>query len=870
VSFDVLVVLGCRVDDGQLSQAARRRVERAARAYREEGAALVVTSGGKAWDGVMECQAFARELLALGVPAERLREERESLTTRGNARGVARLLHSNAPARLGLVTCDWHMPRALRLFRRAGFAPIAVPAPSPARPLHQSFIRAARERVSLVVDLLLGPLWLACFCGLLACSLLGCSKHAAQRSDAQPGPAPSASSATARNESLLQAEIRRAAQLVTSDDLRAENPQRRAEAVRALARIQDPSSYQPLSQALADEDGHVVVWAAFGLGQLCRGHEADAVRRLVLRAASLAAASSPEANDGALGGIALALGHCASDEAEKTLRSWLRLRPALAASAALGLGQVARKRKHLDDATLAALLDAAARSRESPALYALESLPAVSGAVRERLLEVATPALATPSTARGFAVRALAKAGPEAAPLLHQLIEADNASDAERADAARSLAALGAAGQSELGAALTHEARALLDAKAWLTTKPGVVLTLLDGLEPKSADPTLLSELAQLPLEGDAPPVVRRKVALRCRAAALLAGRASAATALLSCDPAPPAERREGSLARLKVLARGPLTKERSTRFVELAHADDPVVREAALELLMAHDEAPDVPALLASALSAKTPGVRATAAKVLARYPARAQAVAPKAADAPPAATPPLDPRVVQALTRQLAEVGPSNNIELSAWLLDAAAALELLGAKPAFERACASPNPTLRAHAERGFAALGEPAHTCPNVAGVLGWSAGRLPDFQLTFDTDVGPLTITLWGDKSPFATQRFVELARAGFYDGMPVHRVVPGFVVQLGDPDGDGFGGPDLPPLRDQVGPEPFELGSVGVALAGRDTGLSQLFVTLRPAPHLVGEYSLVGKAEAGWERLAAGDRILKVRVREAP
>ena len=83
-------------------------------------------------------------------------------------------------------------------------------------------------------------------------------------------------------------------------------------------------------------------------------------------------------------------------------------------------------------------------------------------------------------------------------------------------------------------------------------------------------------------------------------------------------------------------------------------------------------------------------------------------------------------------------------------------------------------------------------------------------------------------------------------------------------------DGDGFGGPDLPPLRDQLGPEPFELGSVGVALAGRDTGLSQMFVTLRPAPHLVGEYSLVGQAEAGWERLAAGDRILKVRVREAP
>jgi len=109
-------------------------------------------------------------------------------------------------------------------------------------------------------------------------------------------------------------------------------------------------------------------------------------------------------------------------------------------------------------------------------------------------------------------------------------------------------------------------------------------------------------------------------------------------------------------------------------------------------------------------------------------------------------------------------------------------------------------------------------------------------------------------------------RVLELARAGFYDGMALQRVVPGFVVQLGDPDGDGFGGPDQPPLRCQLGPEPFEVGSVGVALAGRDTGGSQLFVALRRAPHLDGEYSLIGRAGPGWEKLSPGDRILKMRV----
>jgi len=260
---------------------------------------------------------------------------------------------------------------------------------------------------------------------------------------------------------------------------------------------------------------------------------------------------------------------------------------------------------------------------------------------------------------------------------------------------------------------------------------------------------------------------------------------------------------------------------------------------------------------------------VRATAAKVLARYPTRAQAISDAKAAAS-AATPPADPRVVQALTKQLSEVGSSNNIELAAWLLDAAAALELLGAKPALERACTSTNPTLREHAERDFALLGDARHRCPSVAGTESWTTASVGDFRLDFETDIGALSITLWGGISPFATVRIVELARSGFYDGMLIHRVVPGFVAQLGDPDGDGFGGPNLPPLRCQVSPDAFDVGAVGVALAGRDTGLSQFFVTLRPTPHLDGEYSLIGKAEPGWERLTAGDRVLKVHVLESP
>lgn len=702
----------------------------------------------------------------------------------------------------------------------------------------------------------------------LALAALGaCSKPAGSGTGAAPSAHAPVGSNQQKLHDLLQAELHRDPAAVSADDLIAEDAAVRAAAVRALARIEDDKSFDALSKALADEEPDVLGWAAFGVAQLCRSHEADAARRLALRAASLAVDPASDLRDRAIGTLALALGRCASDDAERSLRAWLKLRPTVAEAAMLGLGQIARARKHLDDASVAALLDSAAQSPQTPALYALESLPTLGAAARTRLLEVAQKVLDQAGPGRAFALRALSKGGAEAAPMLRQFIESESASDAERADAARSLAALGSGAQADLAAALKSRARSLIDGKAWLTSQHGAVLTLLEGLEPKSADPTLLAELAALPLQGEPAPVARRKIMLRCRAAALLAGKASASPTLLACDPSPPAEQREGSLARLKVLARGPLDKERGPRFQELARSSDRVVREAALELLQQHDEVPNIPAILAEALAAKEVGVRATAAKVLAHYPARAQAIA-KNKDDSTAATATIDPSVVQALTQQLSEVGKTNNIELAAWLLDAAVALELLGAKPALERACSSANLTLREHAERGFAALRERDHHCPNVPGKDTLSTAAPADVQVDFETDVGPLRLSLWGGRSPFAVQRFTELVRGGFYDGMVVHRAVPGFVVQFGDPDGDGFGAPpEQPPLRCQLGFDRFETGAVGVALAGRDTGSSQFFVTLRPTPHLMGEYTLVGQAAPGWEKLAAGDRLLHAIVR---
>ncbi|HYJ09012.1 MAG TPA: HEAT repeat domain-containing protein, partial [Polyangiaceae bacterium] len=360
--------------------------------------------------------------------------------------------------------------------------------------------------------------------GALATAFSACSKTAPSGQTLNSAPQSRASGRPAPA-SLLGAELRRDPSAVPEDDLIAIDDTKREAAVRALARIQDEQSFAALAKALSDEKPAVVTWAAFGVGHLCRTREPEAVRKLVLRATTVFAQPPDPARNSALRELSVAIGRCASEEAERSLRAWLRLDPELAELAALGLAQLARRRKRLDDATIAALLDAAAKQGSGTYLHPLESLPGLGSAAQQRLLEVARPVLERAEPARAFAIRALAKANADAAHPLLVLLEAASTSDGERAEAARSLSALGEAGQSALAAALRQQARSLLDTKAWLTSQHGVVLTMLEGLAPKSAEPGVLLELAQLPLGGEAPPVLRRKIMLRCRAAALLAGR---------------------------------------------------------------------------------------------------------------------------------------------------------------------------------------------------------------------------------------------------------------------------------------------------------------------------------------------------------
>jgi HEAT repeat protein/cyclophilin family peptidyl-prolyl cis-trans isomerase len=128
--------------------------------------------------------------------------------------------------------------------------------------------------------------------------------------------------------------------------------------------------------------------------------------------------------------------------------------------------------------------------------------------------------------------------------------------------------------------------------------------------------------------------------------------------------------------------------------------------------------------------------------------------------------------------------------------------------------------------------------------------------------------GTIEIHLDVVESPLAAASFVNLARSGFYDGLPFHRVEPGFVVQGGCPRGDGNGGPGYT-LRCEITRRPFGRGGVGMALSGKDTGGSQFFITLSPQPQLDGGFTLFGQVVRGMdvvERIRPGDAIERVEV----
>jgi cyclophilin family peptidyl-prolyl cis-trans isomerase/HEAT repeat protein len=133
-----------------------------------------------------------------------------------------------------------------------------------------------------------------------------------------------------------------------------------------------------------------------------------------------------------------------------------------------------------------------------------------------------------------------------------------------------------------------------------------------------------------------------------------------------------------------------------------------------------------------------------------------------------------------------------------------------------------------------------------------------------------TDKGSFTMELLPEEAPLTVDNFVGLARRNYFNNVLFHRVVPNFVVQGGDPRGDGNGGPGYQ-IRCEVNEVPYSRGAVGMALSGKDTGGSQWFVTHSPQPHLDGGYTVFGRVVEGMDvidRIVRGDRIRSVTITE--
>lgn len=122
-----------------------------------------------------------------------------------------------------------------------------------------------------------------------------------------------------------------------------------------------------------------------------------------------------------------------------------------------------------------------------------------------------------------------------------------------------------------------------------------------------------------------------------------------------------------------------------------------------------------------------------------------------------------------------------------------------------------------------------------------------------------TSKGNITIEVDADKAPKAATNFVTLAKLGYYNGLTFHRVIPGFMIQGGDPTGDGTGGASIfgDTFEDEISDLQFDRGVVAMANRGPNTNGSQFFITTAATPWLQGHYTIFGKVIAGMDAVDA-------------
>ena len=583
------------------------------------------------------------------------------------------------------------------------------------------------------------------------------------------------------------------------------DPEVRQMAAFAMGLIGDASAAPGLTAALTDPEGMIQARAAEALGMIAHKAAAPAIATMV----------SAHLKAGALNAIT------PDDMAF----------PKPAAAEAVRLGVYALVRLGAYDALASAVLDnGRPRSRWWPIAYALQRIndPRAVPALLELLK-------GDGQLTRAFAARGLgqAKAAAASAALL-AMAESAGEATAARIQAVRALALLGDP------AASAAMRRLIVSPKTDQNLQLEAITALAQLRSMDMVD--LLIDLVSASWPS------ARAAALRALAHTDVDTFMSALSGL---EPDPHWSVRASLAATL-----GDLGRERAeARLTDMLRDSDQRVVPFVLDAL-AKVGAPNAINEMTTRLTADDPVVRAHAIRGLATLKA------PNAA-----------PLLREALKRSQ---GDGLYVARAA-ALDALVLLDPGAATPALTSALTDRDWAVRVRAAEHLKRLDPTADVSsmrpapsPSIPELGAMDAFLNPPYSPTayIDTPKGTIQIELAILDAPRTVANFMTLVRRNYFRGVQLHRVVPDFVVQDGDPRGDGEGGPGYT-IRDEINQRPYLRGTVGMALDWADTGGSQFFITHSPQPHLDGRYTVFGQVVGGMDvvdRLQQWDTIDRIRV----
>lgn len=633
--------------------------------------------------------------------------------------------------------------------------------------------------------------------------------------------------------------------------LTANDPALRGRALLALGRIQDSAAADTLVKGLTDPDPGARSEAAFAIGLLGQSWTplADDVKAKLTEALK---ATEGEEQDGAVKLVLLeALGRVASGPAVERLIERLSVAGDVQARAALSIGIAARTGLPLPPKTFNALAPLIKKEMAPAARYGAAYALAQSknAAARTWLLLCAND---DASEIRAVCAKGLGDVGTDVdAVTLKKLL--DDPDYRVAVEATRSLAKLTGRCKGSACAALGALADLSLRVERLLrgdSAGGGQPLLMLaqTGL-PASGKP-LLQTLRQQLLNGVRSvqdPRARQDIAnVECRIAAAVDKVTGSPQEVLNCGGNLISEPQRLSMV-LKELATVPAAdpNKRASEAGAFVFHNDPRVKVAALEVLGETKSQTSIDKVRTQ-LPSQDPVVAAYAASAAAK----------------------LGDKQSIATIRGLA-MKAMTQVDIAPTVAEALAALDAKEAIPDLEQWLTSTNATIRASAASALSRL----KGTPVVAARVERPDDKVrppsmpKEAHLLIKTEKGEFDVKLFTQEAPLTSLNMYTLARKNFFKGLTFHRVVPNFVVQGGDPRGDGEGGPGYT-VRCEVNHRVYARGVVGMALSGKDTGGSQFFVTAAPQPHLDGKYTAFGEVVKGQEvvdALLEGDKIVEIR-----